>query len=303
MRGSQSANPPLGRSTGATAAPPRRIGIFDSGVGGLTVLREVYRQLPEESVLYFADTARLPYGIRSAPEIIRFTREILLWMAEQDVKAIVAACNTCSAIALDALRSEVGIPVLGLIHPGARAAVARGRRIGVISTPATAASNAYRRAILEIDSSARVWQASCPEFVPYIEQNRIGEPEFERIARQCIDPLRRNEIDTLIYGCTHYPHIAPLLRRLLPAKTSFVDPARHAIAAAGRELELMGLKHAGSPLPTRFCVSGSASEFARRSHRWLGYTPEVESVTLPSLAVLQPEYSLQLGSLAATAPS
>ena len=150
-----------------------RIGIFDSGVGGLTVLRELYRQLPNESILYFADTARLPYGTRSSHEILQFCFEILTWMVQQGVKMVVLACNTSDALALEVLRREFDLPILGLILPGARAAVQQGRRIGVIATPATAASNAYRRAILEIEATAQVWQVGCPEFVPLVEQNRV----------------------------------------------------------------------------------------------------------------------------------
>ena len=134
----------------------QRIGIFDSGVGGLTVLRELYRQLPQESILYFADTARLPYGTRASGEILQFVREIITWLVEQDVKMVLMACNTSSALALDEVRSEFDVPILGLILPGARAAVNIGKRIGVIATPATAASNAYRRAMLDLDASVKV---------------------------------------------------------------------------------------------------------------------------------------------------
>ena len=150
-----------------------RIGLFDSGVGGLTVLREVYRQLPQESVLYFADSARLPYGRRSPQAILQFVREILEWMCTQGVKMIIMACNTSSALALETVRHEYDVPILGIILPGAKAAVRTGKRIGVIATTATAASNAYRQAIQEIKSETQVWQVACPEFVPLIEQNQL----------------------------------------------------------------------------------------------------------------------------------
>ncbi len=166
-----------------------RIGIFDSGVGGLTVLRELYRQLPNESILYFADTARLPYGTRSREEILQFVRQILSWMTAQGVKMIIMACNTSSALALETVRCEFDLPILGLILPGARAAVGRGKRIGVIATPATAASNAYRHAIQEINPMAQVWQVGCPAFVPLIERNRIHAPYTKKIARQYLEPL------------------------------------------------------------------------------------------------------------------
>jgi glutamate racemase len=260
----------------------QRIGIFDSGVGGLTVLRELYKQLPRESILYFGDTARLPYGTKTPDEILQFVREILSWMVEQKVKMAIMACNTSSALALETVRSEFDLPILGLILPGARAAVQVGRRIGVIATPATAASNAYGRAILEVDPTVKVQQVGCPEFVPLIEDNRLEDPYTKEVARQYLQPLLQEEIDTLIYGCTHYPHLEPVLRTILPPEVNLVDPAAHVVAAAARELNLLGLLNARSPLPTRFCVSGCAEQFARSSFQWLGFTPDVEKVYLPT---------------------
>ncbi len=269
-----------------------RIGVFDSGVGGLTVLRELYRQLPNESILYFADTARLPYGTRSSREIVQFCFEILSWMVQQDVKMVVLACNTSDALALDALRREFNLPILGLILPGARAAVQQGRRIGVIATPATAASNAYRRAILEVEATAQVWQVGCPEFVPLVEQNRLYDPYTAEVAGQYLAPLLQQRIDTLVYGCTHYPHLSPVLREILPPHVKLVDPAEHVVSAAAQELDLIGLKNTCSPLPTRFCVSGSPQQFAKLSVQWLGCTPAVEKIHLPtaspSLIPLEP---------------
>lgn len=260
------------------------IGIFDSGVGGLTVLRELYRQLPNESILYFGDTARLPYGTRTQAEILSFVREIVTWMMSQGVKMVVMACNTSSALALEAVQSEFEVPILGLILPGAQAAVQRGRRIGVIATPATAASNAYRQAVLEVDATAQVWQVGCPDFVPLIEQNRILDPLTRQVARGYLTPLIEQQIDTLIYGCTHYPHLEPVLRSLLPASVHLVDPAAYVVAAAAQELDALGLKNTRLPMPTRFCVSGNPTDFAKLSVQWLGYTPVVEQVALTANA-------------------
>lgn len=260
-----------------------QIGIFDSGVGGLTVLKELYKQLPNESILYFADTARLPYGDRSELEILQFVREILTWMTEQGVKMVIMACNTSSALALEAVQTEFDLPILGLILPGARAAVQKGKRIGVIATPATAASNAYCHAIQEIDSSVQVWQVGCPQFVPLIEQNRIYDPYTKKVATQYLELLLEQQIDTLIYGCTHYPHLAPILAEILPAKVMLVDPAQYVVASAERELEILGLKNTRSPLPTRFYVSGCPENFALASRQWLGYLPKVEKVNLPTV--------------------
>jgi glutamate racemase len=259
------------------------IGLFDSGLGGLTVLRELYRQAPQESVLYFGDTARLPYGTRSQAEILQFVREILSWMVGQGVKMVIMACNTSSALALEIVRSEFNIPILGLILPGARAAIQQGKRIGVIATPATVASDAYRRAIVEIDSKAQVWQISCPEFVPLIESNRIEDPYTYSVAHSYLRPLIAQKIDTLVYGCTHYPHLAPVLRRILPTSVELVDPAAHVVAAAVQELDLLGLGNGRSPQPTRFYVSGCPTTFNQLATAWLGYTPIAEQVALPEL--------------------
>jgi glutamate racemase len=264
---------------------PARIGVFDSGVGGLTVLREVYRQLPQESILYFGDTARLPYGERSPADIIQFVREIVAWMMQQQVKAILMACNTSSALALEAVQSEFSVPILGLILPGARAAVQTGRRIGVIATPATARSHAYRHAIQEIDPTAQVWEVGCPDFVPLIEQNKIHTPQMRQAVATYLQPLLDQQIDTLIYGCTHYPHLAPVLQAMLPPSVRCVDPAAHVAAAAAQELELLGLRSPQRALPTRFCVSGAPQPFAHLSRQWLGFTPQVEAISLEELAL------------------
>jgi glutamate racemase len=260
-----------------------RIGVFDSGVGGLTVLREIYRHLPNESILYFGDTARLPYGTRSPAEIIQFVREILTWMISENVKMVIMACNTSSALALDLVRSEFNVPIVGVILPGARAAVQQGRRIGVIATPATASSHAYRRAILEVTPEAQVWQVGCPEFVPLIEQGRIHDPYTYEVAKEYLAPLLQQQIDTLIYGCTHYPLLAPVLRQILPPSVQLIDPAVWVATSVAQELELLGLRDNLPPLPTRFGVSGCPQQFAQLSVQWLGYTPAVEKVLLPTL--------------------
>ncbi len=254
------------------------IGVFDSGVGGLTVLRQLYEQLPNESIIYLGDTARLPYGIRSPEEIIQFTREIILWMESQGVKMVIMACSTSSALALETVRSEFKVPILGLILPGAVSAVKAGKRIGVIATPATAKSNAYKLAIQEINSNAQVWQVGCPEFVPLIEQNRIDDPYTTEVARSYLEPLLEQKIDTLVYGCTHYPHLSTLLRSLLGESVELVDPGKSVVEACFQELDLLSLRNTHPPMPTRFAVSGSPQQFAESSVQWLGCTPMVESV-------------------------
>lgn len=261
------------------------IGIFDSGVGGLTVLQQLYRQLPNESVVYFGDTARLPYGIRSQAEILQFVREILTWMQQQGVKMVIMACNTSSALVLEKVMEEFSLPILGTILPGARAAVDCGKRIGVIATPATAKSNAFRHAIHEIDPNVQVWQVGCPEFVPLIEQNRIYDPYTFEVARSYLEPLLEQDIDTLVYGCTHYPHLAPVLTSLLPLEIKLVDPAVHVVLACVQELDLLGLRNTNPAKPTRFAVSGCPQQFAHSSVQWLGCTPMVEVVDFNGLVV------------------
>ncbi|NEO25520.1 MAG: glutamate racemase [Kamptonema sp. SIO4C4] len=263
-----------------------RIGVFDSGVGGLTVLRQLKQQLPKESILYFADTARLPYGTRTKEEILQFVREILTWMQAEGVKMVIMACNTSSALALEEVRQEFPFPIVGLILPGARAAVQQGRSIGVIATPATVASNAYRRAILEADATVDILQIGCPEFVPLIEQNRLTDPYTYKIAKQYLQPLLARPIDTLIYGCTHYPHLAPVLKTILPPAVKTVNPAYAVAIAAEKELKLLNLNNSHDALPTRFCVSGDPQQFAMLSQQFLGDRPTVEKVYLHAIHLL-----------------
>lgn len=277
----------FGRAINSPSNSSNPIGLFDSGVGGLTVLREMYRQLPNESLLYFGDTARLPYGTRSQSEIIQFVREILNWMVERRAKMVIMACNTSSALAIETVRQEFpDLPILGVILPGARAAVNQGKRIGVISTPATAASDAYQQAILEVDPTAEVWQIGCPEFVPLIEQGRIEAPYTYKIAQTYLQPLLDQDIDTLIYGCTHYPHLAPVLKSIVPDSVQFIDPAIHVAKAAVQELELLGLRNLRSPLPTQFYVSGDPQPFAQLSKLWLGSSSIVQQVSLSGSMVV-----------------
>jgi glutamate racemase len=267
-----------------SAAP---IGIFDSGVGGLTVLRELDRQLPQESILYFGDTARLPYGDRTPEEILHFVRDIIGWMVDQGVKMVMMACNTSSALALEQVQQEFDVPILGLICPGAKAAAQAGQRIGVIATPATVKSDAYRQAILEINPQAQVWQVGCPAFVPLIEQGQLQAPRTRHIASTYLQPLMAAGIDALVYGCTHYPHLEPVFQTLLSSQVQRVDPAVHLVAAAARELTLTNRKHNGVARATQFYVSGDPDGFADLSVRWLGYRPPVGQVQFAPAVVSQ----------------
>ncbi|PSB59471.1 glutamate racemase [Chamaesiphon polymorphus] len=265
-----------------------RIGVFDSGVGGLTVLQEIYRQLPQESVLYFGDTARVPYGTRTATEILQFTRQTLDWMVAQQVKMAIMACNTSSALALETVRAEYDLPILGVILPGARTAARYGRRIGVIATPATVNSNAYLHAIREANPQAEVWQVACPEFVPIVENNRIAEPQTLAIAKEYLQPLLDRSIDTLVYGCTHYPHLEPVFRQFVPPNVQFVNPAVAVVAAAAKELQVLGIQNHGRSLPTEFFVSGEPAQFTHIAAQWLPTMPDVRQIALSNVAVSEP---------------
>ncbi|MEN9201689.1 MAG: glutamate racemase [Thermostichus sp. DG02_2_bins_29] len=278
-------------ASGEGPDPRWPIGIFDSGLGGLTVWRALRRQLPQEPLLYFGDTARVPYGGRSPEEILTFVRQILTWMQAQPVKLVVMACNTSSALALEQVRQEYALPIFGLILPGAQAALAQGSRIGVIATAATVNSRAYSKAIQEYSAlnpkrCPQCWEQACPEFVPLIEAGELNSPDLRRAAEAHLQPLLQQRIDTLIYGCTHYPLLDPILRSLLPPSVRRVDPGVALVGSLAKELGLWGLRHPGTPTgrQERFCVSGDPERFARLATPWLGFRPQVEQVELPDLS-------------------
>ena len=201
----------------------------------------------------------------------------------------IMACNTSSALALDTVQKDFDLPILGLILPGARAAVGKGKRIGVIATTATVKSRAYVRAICESDPQAQVFQIDCPEFVPLIESDRIDDPYTLQVAKQYLQPLIDENIDTLVLGCTHYPHLSRVLRQILPAQVTLVNPAAYVVKAAGQELDLMGLRCLDNQYgyaETRFFVSGEPDRFAQVSRRWLGKLPLVEKVCLSPVELL-----------------
>ncbi|MDR5639151.1 MULTISPECIES: glutamate racemase [unclassified Thermosynechococcus] len=268
--------------------PLGAIGVFDSGVGGLTVLQALQRLLPQESFLYFGDTARLPYGTRRRSEILQYVREILTWMHSQGVKMAVMACNTSSALALAQVRSEFPFPILGLIVPAAKMAVTLGKRIGVIATPATVKSGAYARALQELSPTVAIAQVACPEFVPLVESNCLEGDRVHRIVCQTLNPLAQFDPDTLIYGCTHYPHLRPVIEQYLPATVHHLDPAHAVARATVRKLEAMNL---ATPCPqgqVHFYVSGIPEQFAQLASRWLGYYPTVEHLSLSVLTQFYP---------------
>ena len=265
-----------------TAAAP--IGVFDSGIGGLTVVRELARQLPHESIVYFGDTARVPYGPKSPDTVRRYSREIVTYLQEQGVKAVVVACNTATAHALPELRAEFPLPVVGVVEPGASAAVQASRRgeIGVIGTAGTVRSGAYERAIRALDPALHVTARACPLFVPLVEEGWLDTEPTRLIAREYLAPLAAAHVDTLVLGCTHYPLLKPLLAEVLGPDVRLIDSAEKTAEETGRELRARGLDaEPGSRPRYRFIASDAPEQFLRLGQQFLGAAIErVETVTL-----------------------
>ncbi len=263
-----------------------QIGVFDSGVGGLTVLQEIHRHLPQESVLYFGDTARVPYGNREPAEIIQFVREILWMMAKRNVKMAIMACSTGSALALDVVQDEFDFPIVGVVKPGALAAVQSGRRIGVIATQATVKSQAYCQEMRRRSPTIDVWEVACPAFVPLIENDMIDSPEMMKVAREYLQPLIDKNIDTLVFGCTHYPHLRRVFEQILPAHVTYVNPAEATVREISRVLVQKELQSDNNWVgQTSFYVSGCTEDFANLSLNWLPQKPPVENISVEELTL------------------
>ena len=261
------------------------VGVFDSGIGGLTVVRELERQLPHERIIYFGDTARVPYGPKSPETVQRYSREISDWLVGEGVKAIVVACNTATAHALPMLREYLAVPVIGVVEPGARAAMraTKSRVVGVIGTAGTIASGAYERAIHAIEPRAQVIARACPLFVPLVEEGWTDRDATRLIAREYLEPLAEAHVDTIVLGCTHYPLLAPLLGELAQPGVRLIDSAAETAAETRRTLEERDLvaPHTKGALAHRFVASDDADHFLRVGQRFLGAAIDrVEKVTL-----------------------
>lgn len=244
------------------------IGVFDSGVGGLTVVREILGSLPNESIIYFGDTARVPYGNKSPETIIRYSRQIADFLISQKVKAIVIACNTASALALDAVAEAVSVPVIGVVRPGTDAAVNAtcNHRIGVIGTEGTIRSGIYGRYIKEKDPEATIFDKACPLFVNLVEEGMIDDPVTILMIHRYLDELVNNHnIDTLILGCTHYPLLQEVIRREIGGKVRLVNPAYETACSLKRLLEANGIASSSEadPASHKFYVSDAAEKFRR----------------------------------------
>jgi glutamate racemase len=249
------------------------IGIFDSGIGGLTVARAIFEQLPGESTVYFGDTARVPYGPKSPETVRRYSLEILRWLLEQRVKAVVIACNTSTAHALETLQAESPVPVIGVIEPGAAAAASLGGElpIGVIGTAGTIASNAYAKAIRRVRPQARVEQRACPLFVPLVEEGWFEHPAADLIAREYLLPLTAAGVGALVLGCTHYPLLKPLLQRVMGSGVRLIDSGEETARVVASALRERGLEAPnGAPASHRFAVSDDEARFRQVGMRFIG---------------------------------
>ena len=255
-----------------SAAP---IGIFDSGLGGLTVVHAIHRVLPHESTVYLGDTARVPYGPKSPTVVRRYSQEIAEWLLRQGVKAIVVACNTSTAHALDTLVAAAPVPVVGVIHPGAEAAVAAAPAapIGVIGTAGTVASGAYPAAIHAIAPAAVVIQQACPLFVPLVEEGWFDHEATRLVAEQYLAPLAAAGVGSLVLGCTHYPLLAPLLGRVMGPAVALIDSAEETARATADVLERSGLRAPDLHSAThRYAVTDDPQRFEAVGRRFLGET-------------------------------
>ena len=255
--------------TARSAAP---IGVFDSGLGGLTVAHAIMRQLPGESLIYFGDTARVPYGPKSPDTVRRYSREISAFLIEQGVKAIVVACNTATAHALPALRDELKVPVIGVVEPGARAAVRATRtgHIGVIGTAGTIRSQAYVRAIHAENPDVRVTALACPLFVPLVEEGWTSHDATRLVAEEYLAPFVKDAVDTLVLGCTHYPLLKPLIGEIVGRSVRLIDSAEETAADARRMLAANALSAGDGEGEYRFIASDDPQQFLTLGRRFLG---------------------------------
>ena len=245
------------------------IGVFDSGVGGLTVVAALKQRLPKESILFLGDTARLPYGTKSPDTVIHYTRRNVEFLESHGVKAIVVACNTASALALDAL--DLALPVWGVVAPGAaRAAEVARRHVAVLATESTVSSLAYPRAIELLRNDLEITSVACPLFVPLVEEGWEGDPITLDVARRYLEPLAGQGVDTMVLGCTHYPMLEPVLSQVAGDAVRLVDSAGSVADHVARELERLDLVSRSQEPADRYVVTDAAERFERIACRILG---------------------------------
>jgi glutamate racemase len=250
------------------------VGIFDSGIGGLTVLKELLGVLPREDTIYLGDTARVPYGIRSAETVTRYSFENTKFLVAKGIKVLVIACNTVSSVSLDAIKGSLSIPVIGVIEPGAKAAVSatRNGKIGVIGTDATIRSGAYAKAIRTLDQSIQVSSLACPLFVPLVEEGWTEGDIAELTAQQYLKQFSGREIDTLVLGCTHYPLLKDVLYKVMGDGVRLIDSAIETAREVRETLESLSLLNAAGGRLRRFYVTDAPDKFIQVGERFLGRT-------------------------------
>ena len=269
------------------ASSQRPIGVFDSGIGGLTVAAEIMRQLPTEGIVYFGDTARLPYGPKSRETVTQFAMQDTEFLLGQGVKMVVAACNTASSVALEALVSRYDTPVVGVIQPGALAAVSATRvgRIGVIGTEGTISSGAYDREIHRLDREVTVIGKSCPLFVPLAEEGWTDREVTLVIAHEYLTPLRDAGVDVVVLGCTHYPILKTTIAKVFGPGVKLIDSAEETAREVSERLASLGIaRAAGAPPDHRFFVSDVPHRFTEQAERFLRASlPPVAVITVDQL--------------------
>ena len=262
------------------------IGIFDSGVGGLSVVKEIQRVLPDEAIVYLGDTARLPYGTKSKETIIRFSREITRFLLKFRVKVIVVACHTASSFSLQTLKRELDLPVIGVVEPGAEEAlsVTRSGRIGVLGTRATVESGSYVRALQKRDSRVKIFSKACPLFVPLVEEGHLHDVLAYQVAETYLLPLKRLRVDTVILGCTHYPLLRKVISDVLGKETILIDSSHETAEKVKRVLGEEELAASNGHLPhSRFFVSDEPVRFSKVAGLFLrGRLPAVKKVCIPA---------------------
>jgi glutamate racemase len=249
----------------------KAIGIFDSGIGGLTVLKEVVAKLPNENIIYLGDTARVPYGIRSAETVTRYSFENTRFLLSQEIKMLVVACNTASAVSLDAVKKAFPLPVIGVLEPGARAAVAatKSGKVGVIGTEATIASGAYEKAIKRLAPEVEVHSIACPLFVPLAEEGWTDNDVAALTAEKYLAPLRGKGIDALVLGCTHYPLLKAVIGKVVGPEITLIDSATETAKEVAVVLEQLNWKGRGEGI-RKFYVTDTPARFEKIGKRFLG---------------------------------
>ncbi len=252
----------------------RPIGFIDSGVGGLTVVKEALKQLPNENILYVGDTARCPYGPRPAEQVIQFTWEMTNHLVAQGIKMLVIACNTATAVALEEIKATLDIPVIGVILPGTRAAVkqTKNQHVGVIGTLGTVKSGAYETALKEKAPELSVTSLACPKFVSVVESNEYHSSVAKKIVAETLAPLTTKNIDTLILGCTHYPLLRPIIQNVMGEQVQMIDSGAETVGEVSMLLDYFNLSNSPQSGRTlcKFYTTGSAKLFREIAEDWLG---------------------------------